>query len=1611
MRGITCLLCFILILHLSFISQIIKAQTPDNSTKASASGVTNPASVMYPNNVPVNFVRTWVPQKPYATDAEVVSKTRTVAEVNHVTAYADGLGRALQTIAWQASPVTASSFTSRNDMLSFHVYDVYGRETYSYLPFTSSASPASGFLNINPVNSQTGFYSGFTDQPNEKNEITYGKIIYDNTPLNKVTKTFAPGNSWAGTEGSTTAEHATKIDYQYNTSSDNVRVWAIANNALTYSNNDVTTNIPSTSIIYPDNQLSKTIVTDEHGKQTVEYKDSEGKLILKKVQIAATPSADYTGWLCTFYVYDDFGRLRFVIPPKAVTSLSNTSTFNWNLSYNNTNLINELCFRYEYDSKNRLIAKKSPGTGWVYIVYDKRDRQVYTQDANLRDKNQWMGTWYDDLDRPVQTGMLTGYTGNRDALQTAVLANATTSRTVTGNSMPANPNDLVVNAWSERRASYQAGNSVVWQPGFTCEPNTSETVTAEIITPSSAVFSTTQVFNNNIIPAGAGISFIPLTLTYYDDYSWTAKDYTATNNSKLDGIGSNPYGDPLPSQKSIKTTGLVTGSRVKVIEDPNDLTKGAWLESVGFYDDKDRLVQVQSENYKGGTDIITSRYNFTGNVLNTYEVYNNAAGNVTNLSIRTLMEYDHAGRLTKVFKKINDDLNKERLIAQYAYDAMGNLLSKKLGNKTYGGIPDKTSALENDTYSYNIRGWLKAINWGNYGGTTGPTTAQTSTTLDKWFAMDVSYDWGFSANQFNGSIAGQRWKTGGDGEERSYGYGYDAANRFTNADFRQKFGTSWATTDPTPPAGGTFQIDFSVAGIGYDENGNLKNMKQYGLQSNTSPLLDDLTYTTVDAYTNKLKTVTDGVTATGGSFGDFVHKSTASVDYGYDKNGNLITDLNKGFAGSTGIDLATGGGVLYNYLDQPLKITAKDDNNNIKTITYIYDAAGNKLEKRSTAADGNITVTTYIGGFVYQNNVLQYFSHEEGRVRVQRDLTTGALKDYVFDYFITDHLGNVRMILTDEVPDRQLYLASMEDASRNFETALFGDKIGSTAVTKPGGFDGVSANVKVSGVNGTTAAGRVGPGVVLKVMSGDKFKGSAYAWYQPTGMDNTVDNTLGDVVLNLLSQLTPQVAYLGKGAAGGGATNSILQPGLKTFSGTQTPQGSAPRAYLNYVVLDEKSFKAVQSGFIAVPQITGTTQKQLLQLAAGSDINITHNGYLYVWVSNESKGNVYFDDIRIDYQQGPLLEENHFYPYGLKMAALSSKAFGSLLNKFQYQGSYSEYDDETGYDEFALRNYDPQRGQWTGVDPYDEFPSPYTGMGNDPINNTDPSGGGIGDILPYVNDLGSDFLNAAGNTLITTAAGAGIGYLVGGKKGAEWGAGIGFAVGAGSYVPWGDVGNWFGKLFQNSDWLPLTKEILERYIDAHSNSNMEKQNYYGNVFERTFNEFARKNFGNSPPGENYQPNTTKICDDNDENCTIPDATSTLFLINNQGEIERTVPKNVWWEVTKTTNISRFSKKGIQLNKMASTLSSNYPLKLPLGMLAGAPRLNVVTPFDGHVGGLVGKFTSTSMSHFVSGYKMINGRMQVQFGLKLNGKFVLDPLSAPGLTGVSRINQSVPLQTF
>jgi RHS repeat-associated protein len=126
-----------------------------------------------------------------------------------------------------------------------------------------------------------------------------------------------------------------------------------------------------------------------------------------------------------------------------------------------------------------------------------------------------------------------------------------------------------------------------------------------------------------------------------------------------------------------------------------------------------------------------------------------------------------------------------------------------------------------------------------------------------------------------------------------------------------------------------------------------------------------------------------------------------------------------------------------------------------------------------------------------------------------------------------------------------------------------------------------------------------------------------------------------------------------------------------------------------------------------------------------------------------------------------LIEEDHYYAHGLKIAAISSKAVASSLNpkavSYGYQGSFSEEvsDFELNYNEFALRTYDPQIGRWTTPDPYDEFPSPYTGMGNDPANNVDPSGGNIfSAIWSFLGGTGGSMVSQMGCPGATAAVNA-----------------------------------------------------------------------------------------------------------------------------------------------------------------------------------------------------------------------------------------------------------------
>lgn len=76
-----------------------------------------------------------------------------------------------------------------------------------------------------------------------------------------------------------------------------------------------------------------------------------------------------------------------------------------------------------------------------------------------------------------------------------------------------------------------------------------------------------------------------------------------------------------------------------------------------------------------------------------------------------------------------------------------------------------------------------------------------------------------------------------------------------------------------------------------------------------------------------------------------------------------------------------------------------------------------------------------------------------------------------------------------------------------------------------------------------------------------------------------------------------------------------------------------------------------------------------------------------------------------------------YYPFG---TVLQSAGVGS---RYGYQGEFAEKDEETGWNNFYLRDYDPAIGRWLSTDPYGQYYSPYVGMGNNPVTGFDPDGG------------------------------------------------------------------------------------------------------------------------------------------------------------------------------------------------------------------------------------------------------------------------------------------------
>ncbi|MCL9803987.1 RHS repeat-associated core domain-containing protein [Flavobacterium amniphilum] len=858
-------------------------------------------------NVNENYILHSIFTKPF-TKLEIENHLPVLDDKIENVKYYNGLGKLSQTIDVRQG-------TQNNDIISQVQYDEYGRLKKEFLPYPTS-NTGDGKYRPNSINEASTFYHNrFQAQENwaDINSVNpYTEKFYEASSLDRVIESAYPGKDWARNNG-----HTVKFDFQTNLSQE-VRKYDVV-----FPNSNTNIHNLDENSFYDIGQLYKTTTKNENwtladGKnKTIEiFKDKNNKTILQR---------EFNGGLAhnTYYVYDIYGNLSYVIPPTASDTIEAQINTNPTATLPNT-LVQNICYVYRHDKRKRIVEKKIPGKGWEYIIYDKHDRPVLSQSPNLRTANKWNFIKYDVYDRAVFSGQFTynSPSGNidtalREELQSLINNNIGLNETRT-------------------TQTFQNGGIAI-------------------------------NYTNANFPNASNSNFTVFTVNYYDDYNFKPYGQSViipTQTSYVNTIATN-----------VKTLSTATLTRV--------LGQNHWIFDLGAFDNLGREVWHKSKNtFLQTEDLTESKHDFTGNVIESKMTHTNAVTS-TNLVVINKYVYDKSNRLLKSTQKSGN--NPEELIVFNKYDELGTLIQKKVGGPapsltdTYNSV---TTMLQTIDYSFNIRGWLTTIN----------NPADNINNSGRLFAYKLNYNKPESGATalYNGNISETSWKTksNANNQIRKYNYTYDALNRLTQSSYIGNY---------TLVANSSQIENYSEGNIQYDKNGNITHLERYGLKStgNLIDKIDNLNYI-YEPGSDKLKQVTDSGAIDG--FKDL--NAPNNIDYTYDANGNMITDINKGITAIT-----------YNHLNLPEKITFQPDASHPNTISYTYDAFGNKITKTVHESKKNqsgawlpttITRTDYANGFIYENNVLQFFSHPEGYVAH----STGTFS-YIYQY--KDHLGNIRL--------------------------------------------------------------------------------------------------------------------------------------------------------------------------------------------------------------------------------------------------------------------------------------------------------------------------------------------------------------------------------------------------------------------------------------------------------------------------------------------------------------------------------------------------------------------------------------------------------------------------
>ena len=282
------------------------------------------------------------------TGAASLLKTNGVRSLTDVS-YGDGFGGVSQKIHVGITP-------QGKDLTESYEYNSLGNLQSRTLPVPVLSEGASG--NYKQILKSAQEYYGHSN--------VCSRFAYEASHRSLLLKEFGVGDEWTGKA----------VSKKYSCNLESIPAQRCKRYLVSTGGELVESDSP-----YADGSLRGIRSEDEDGNMHWEFYNSENQLVLSRI-------LDGDTFFDTYFVYDEYGNLVFVLPP----------------GYQDHPDLDLYAYIYRYDYLDRLVYKKLPGCAPSYLVYDAAHRLVFSQDGCQRNDSLWSFFVYDVYGRVVVEG-------------------------------------------------------------------------------------------------------------------------------------------------------------------------------------------------------------------------------------------------------------------------------------------------------------------------------------------------------------------------------------------------------------------------------------------------------------------------------------------------------------------------------------------------------------------------------------------------------------------------------------------------------------------------------------------------------------------------------------------------------------------------------------------------------------------------------------------------------------------------------------------------------------------------------------------------------------------------------------------------------------------------------------------------------------------------------------------------------------------------------------------------------------------------------------------------------------------------------------------------------